>query len=116
MNVVNSTLLVRSCTFNSYTCVLFKLNFEDLVISTAFVWDVTPSSLVDMMVQAAGSSKSLELNAYLRDMMALHITRVFVFNTVTVIEPQGSESRIPRQGAQYGIPHSNGSVSCNQPS
>jgi hypothetical protein len=27
VNVVNSTLLVRSRTFNSYTCVIFKLNF-----------------------------------------------------------------------------------------
>jgi len=87
------------------------------VISTAVVWDVTPNSLVDMMVQAAGSSKTLALHIYLPDMMALHSTRVFVFSTVTVIvESPSSASRIPRHDAQYGIPHSNGSVSCNQPS
>jgi hypothetical protein len=95
----------------------YEINFEDLVISTAVVWDVTPSSLVDMMVQTAGSSKTLALHVYLPDMMALHSIRVFVSSTVTVIvEPQSSAPRIPRHGVQYGIPHSNGSDTCNQPS
>jgi hypothetical protein len=95
----------------------YEINFEELVIGTAVVWDVTPSSPVDMMLQAAGFSKTLALHVYLPDMMALHSRRVFVFNKVTVIvEPPSSASRIPRHGAQYGIPHSNGSVSYNQPS
>lgn len=63
---------------------LYEINFEDLVISTAIVWDVTPSSLVDM-VQAAGVSKTLAILVYLPDMTAFHSIRVFVFNTVTVI-------------------------------
>jgi len=95
----------------------YEINFEDLVISTAVVWDVTPSSLVDMMVQAAGSSKTLALHVYLPDITALHSMRVFVFNTLTVIvEPPSSEPRILRHGVQYGIPHANGSDSCNRPS
>jgi len=95
----------------------YEINFEDHLISTAVVRDVTPSSLVDMMVQTAGSSKTLALYVYLPDMTALHSIRVFVFNTVTVIvEPPSSAPRIPRHGVQYGIPHSNGSDSCNQPS
>jgi hypothetical protein len=80
------------------------------MISTAVVWDVTPSSLVDMMVQAAGSSKTLALHMYLPDIRALHSLRVFVFNTVTVIvDPPSSAPRIPRHGV-------NGSDTCIQPS
>jgi len=42
------------------------------VISTGVVWDMTPISLVDMTVQAAGSSKTLALRVYLPDLTALH--------------------------------------------
>lgn len=76
------------------------------MITTAFIWDVTLSSLVDMIVQAAGFSKTLALHVYLPDMTALHSIRLIVFNTVIVtVEPPSSAPRIPRRNVQYGIPH-----------
>jgi len=92
----------------------YEINFEDHVISKAVVWDVTPSSKVDMMVQTAGSSKTLALHVCLPDTTALHSIS-FCLQHSDCDTRASQVQHHEYQGAVCRIPHSNGSDSCNLP-